>query len=154
HMLFYLSLIVATLAVGVALAVHGSRFGRGLAAVHDAEDAAEVLGVPTFRYKMFAIVLGGVLGGMSGAVVAMQIGFVTVESVFGLTIPLFVIVISVLGGRRHWLGPVIGAVLVVVLQDRLAAGGLESWENIVMGALLAGLVVVAADGLYGRLRAR
>jgi branched-chain amino acid transport system permease protein len=154
HMLFHLSLIVATLAVGVALAVHGSRFGHGLAAVHDAEDAAEVLGVPTFRYKMTAIVLGGVLGGMSGAVFAMQIGFVTVESVFGLTIPLFVIVISVLGGRRHWLGPVIGAVFIVVLQDRLSALGLESWENIIMGALLAGLVVVAADGLYERLRAR
>ncbi|GIH04885.1 hypothetical protein Rhe02_29520 [Rhizocola hellebori] len=154
HMLFYLSLAVAALAVAVALAVHGSRYGHGLAAVHDAEDAAEVLGVPTFRYKMVAIVLGGVLGGMGGAVFAMQIGFVAVESVFGLTIPLFVIVISVLGGRRHWLGPVIGAVLVVVLQDRLSAGGLESLENIVMGALLVGLVIVAPDGLYGRLRAR
>jgi branched-chain amino acid transport system permease protein len=103
---------------------------------------------------MMAIVLGGVIGGMSGAVFAMQIGFVTVETVFGLTIPLFVIVMSVLGGRRHWLGPVIGAVFIVVLQDRLSALGLESWENIIMGALLAGLVVVAADGLYGRLRAR
>ncbi len=154
HALFYLSLVVAALAVGVALAVHGSRFGRGLAAIHDTEDAAEVLGVPTFRYKMIAIVLGGVIGGMSGAVFAMQIGFVAVESVFGLTIPLLVIVISVLGGRRHWLGPVIGAVLVVVLQDRLSAGGLESWENIVMGALLVGLVVVAPGGLYEPLRAR
>ena len=79
--------MVATLAVGVALAVHGSRFGRGLAAVHDAEDAAEVLGVPTFRYKMIAIVLGAVLGGMSGALLAMSTG-VVVESVFTLSVPL------------------------------------------------------------------
>jgi branched-chain amino acid transport system permease protein len=154
HLLFLLNLGVAAIAVGAAFAIHTSRFGRGLAAVHDAEDAAEVLGVPTFRYKMIAIVIGGVIGGMSGALFALQIGFVAVESVFGLSIPLFVIVISVLGGRRHWLGPVVGALLVVVLQDRLSAGGLTAWSNIILGALLAALVVVAADGLYGRLRAR
>lgn len=45
------------------------------------------------------------------------------ESVFGLTIPLFVVVMSVLGGRSHWLGPVIGAAMVVTLQDRLSAAG-------------------------------
>ncbi len=154
HLVFFLNLAVATLAVGVGLAIHGSRFGRGLAAVHDAEDAAEVLGVPTFRYKMIATVLGGGLGGMSGALFAMSQGYVAVESVFGLNIPLFVILISVLGGRRHWLGPVIGAALLVVLQDRLAVGGLTDYSNIILGALLAGLVVLAPEGLYGRLRAR
>ncbi len=154
HLMFLLNLVVATLALGVALAVHGSRFGRGLAAVHDAEDAAEVLGVPTFRYKMIAIVLGAVLGGMSGALLAMSTGYVVVESIFTLSIPLFVILICVLGGRRHWLGPVIGAVFLVVLQDRLVVGGLGSWRDIILGALLAGLVVLAPEGLYGRLRAQ
>jgi branched-chain amino acid transport system ATP-binding protein/branched-chain amino acid transport system permease protein len=154
HLMFLLNLVVATLAVGVALAVHGSRFGRGLAAVHDAEDAAEVLGVPTFRYKMIAIVLGAMLGGISGALLAMSSGYVVVESVFTLSIPLFVILICVLGGRRHWLGPVIGAAFLVVLQDRLVVGGLGSWRDIILGALLAGLVVLAPEGLYGRLRAQ
>ena len=55
---------------------------------------------------------------MSGAAYAQQIGFVTVEAVFGLTIPVYVIVMSVLGGRTHWLGPVIGATFIVLLQDR------------------------------------
>ncbi len=102
--------------------------------MHDAEAAAEVLGVPTFRYKMIAIVLGGVLGGLGGAVFGLQIGFVAVESVFTLTLPLTAIVISVLGGRRHWLGPVVGALLIVTLQDRLTAGGLEQWSAIILGA--------------------
>jgi branched-chain amino acid transport system permease protein len=153
HLMFLLNLAVATLAIGSALTVHRSRLGRGLAAIHDAEDAAEVLGVPTFRYKMFAIVLGGVLGGAGGAIFALQIGFVAVESVLNLTIPLFVIIMSVLGGRTHWLGPVIGATLIVTLQDRLAAGGLSSWSAIIFGGLLAVLVVAASDGLYSRVRA-
>ncbi|MEV5413771.1 ATP-binding cassette domain-containing protein [Thermopolyspora sp. NPDC052614] len=153
HLLYQLNLVVAALAVGIALAIHRSRLGRGLAAIHDAEEAAEVLGVPTFRYKMIAIVIGGALGGMSGSLFTLQIGFVTVESVFNLMFPLFVIVMSVLGGRAHWLGPVIGAVLVVLGQDLLTGEHLSAWSSIIFGGLLAILVVVAGDGLYARLRA-
>jgi branched-chain amino acid transport system permease protein len=74
--------------------------------------------------------------------------------VFSLTVPLFVIVMSVLGGRAHWLGPVIGAVLIVMLQERLTTAKLAEWRLIVLGAILVLLVVVAPGGLYGRLRAR
>lgn len=154
QMVFLLNLALAALAVGVAMVTYHTRLGHGLAAVHDAENAAEVLGVPTFRYKMVAIVLGGVLGGLGGAVFALQIGFVAVDSVFTLTLPLTAIVISVLGGRRHWLGPVIGALLIVTLQDRLSAGGLDQWSAIILGGLLAVLVVIAPQGLFRRLRAR
>lgn len=151
---YLLALAVAALAVAVAYAVQHSRAGSALTAIHDNEDVAEVLGVPTFRYKMIAIVASGVLGGIAGSVYALQIGFVTVESVFGLTIPLFVIVMGVLGGRSHWLGPVIGAVLIVTLQDRLSSYGLDSWNAIILGAILALLVATAPAGLYARLRAR
>jgi branched-chain amino acid transport system permease protein len=79
---------------------------------------------------------------------------VTVQAVFGLTIPLFVIVMSVLGGRTHWLGPVIGATFIVLLQDRLVVAGLESWRLIIFGSILAFVVVAAPEGLQARFRAR
>jgi branched-chain amino acid transport system permease protein len=154
HLIFLLMLGIATLAVGVALAIHRSRLGRGLAAIHDNEDAAEVLGVPTFRYKMVAIVLSGLIGGFGGALLAVRNGAVQPELVFNLTVPLFVIVMSVLGGRRHWAGPVIGAAFVSVLQDELAALELEQWANVILGAVLVVFVVAAPDGLFGRLRSR
>jgi branched-chain amino acid transport system permease protein len=153
-LLYLLMLGVAGLAVAAAFAIQHSRFGRALAAIHDAEDVGEALGVATFRYKMQAIVVSAVIGGVAGSVFALQIGFVTVESVFSLTVPLFVIVMSVLGGRAHWLGPVIGAVLIVMLQDRLTTAQLAEWRLIVLGAILVLLVVIAPAGLYGRLRAR
>ncbi|AVT35923.1 branched-chain amino acid ABC transporter permease [Plantactinospora sp. BB1] len=151
---FLLALLVAALAVAVAYVVQHTRSGSALAAIRDAEDVAEVTGVATFRYKMLAMLLSGVLGGVAGSVYALQIGFVTVESVFGLTIPLFVIVMGVLGGRSHWLGPVIGAVLIVTLQDRLSSYGLDAYNMIILGGILALLVALAPDGLYARLRAR
>jgi branched-chain amino acid transport system permease protein len=151
----YLSgLIVAGSAVAVAFVMAHTRSGRALAAIRDAEDVAEALGVATFRYKLQALVTSAVIGGVGGSFFALQIGFVTVESVFGLTVPLFVIVMSVLGGRTHWAGPLIGAVLVVLLQDRLTALDLTGWQLVVLGAVLVVLVVVAPDGLYVRLRNR
>jgi branched-chain amino acid transport system permease protein len=74
--------------------------------------------------------------------------------VFGLTIPVFVIVMSVLGGRTHWLGPVLGATFIVLLQDRLVVAGLEGWRLIIFGAILAFVVIAAPEGLQARLKAR
>ena len=153
-LLYLLELGLAVAAVAVAFAIQHSRLGWGLAAIRDAEDVGEALGVATFRYKLQAIVVSAVIGGVGGSLFALQIGFVTVESVFSLTVPLFVIVMSVLGGRTHWLGPVIGAVLIVMLQERLTTANLANWRLIVLGAILVLLVVIAPDGLYARLRAR
>jgi branched-chain amino acid transport system permease protein len=151
--LYLASLVVAGCAVAVAFVMARTRSGRALAAIRDAEDVAEAVGVATFRYKLQALVASAVIGGVGGSLFALQIGFVTVESVFGLTVPLFVIVMSVLGGRTHWAGPVVGAVLVVLLQDRLTALGLTGWPLIVLGAVLIVLVVLAPDGLVVRVRA-
>jgi branched-chain amino acid transport system permease protein len=151
---YLLGLTVAFLAIATAWVMQRTRSGWALFAIHDAEDVAEGLGIPTFRNKMLAIALSGLIGGVSGSVFALQIGFVTIESVFELTIPLFVIVMSVLGGRRHWLGPPLGAVVVVTLQDRLASSGFEGWSLVILGTFLAVLVVIAPDGLVARLRLR
>lgn len=152
--LYLVGLLVGAGAVWTAFAIAHSRFGWALAAIRDAENVAEGLGVATFRYKLLALVASAVIGGVGGSVFALYIGFVTVESVFNLNFPLFVIVMSVLGGRTHWLGPVLGAVLVVLLQNRLASSHFESWQLIVLGAILAVLVAVAPEGLTSGVRKR
>jgi branched-chain amino acid transport system permease protein len=151
---YLLFLAVAATSVGTAYLMTRSRFGWALFAVRDGEDVAEGLGVPTFRHKMLAIALNSLLGGLGGGVLAVQLGFVTVESVFSLTVPLFVIVMSVLGGRNSWIGPTVGAAIIVLLQDRLAAAGFEGWSLVVLGLVLATLVVLAPDGLVVRFNER
>jgi branched-chain amino acid transport system permease protein len=151
---YLLSLAIAAIAVALAYAAQRTPFGWALFAIRDEEEVAEGLGVPTFRHKMLAIVVTGLIAGMSGAVFALQIGYVTVEGTFNLTVPLFVIVMSVLGGRLHWLGPALGALLIVTLQDRLAASGFEGYSLIVLGGVLVALVLFAPEGLVPRLRPR
>ncbi len=153
-LIYRLFLAVGVGSLAIAFAMQHSRVGWALFAIHDAEEVAEGLGVPTFRNKMIAIGLNGLIGGLAGSIFALQIGFVAVQSVFGLTVPLFVIVMSVLGGRSHWLGPLLGAVVIFTLQDRLSASGFEGWSLVILGSILAALVILAPEGLHARLRRR
>ena len=159
--LYLVMLVVAVAAVAGGYAIWHSRFGWALAAIRDNEDVAEGLGVATFRWKMAAIAVTGLIGGVAGGAWALQYGFVQVETVFVLQIPLFVIVMSVLGGRTHWVGPVLGAAVIVLVQDRLTSaeverlvGNVEQWRLIIFGGLLAVMVVFAPAGLWARVRAR
>jgi branched-chain amino acid transport system permease protein len=148
---YLVSTAIAVAAVVVAYLIQHSRTGWGLFAIRDAENVAEGLGVPTFRLKMLAISITGFIGGVAGCVYALQVGFITVEGVFNLTVPLFVIVMCVLGGRFHWLGPALGAIVIHTLRDRLAAGGFEGLSLIILGLVLAGLVLLAPEGLIARI---
>jgi branched-chain amino acid transport system permease protein len=153
-LVYRLGLAVAFLAVLAAFLIESSRFGWGLFSIRDEEDVAEELGVPTFRHKMLAITISGTLGALSGAVAALQVGYLTPEGVFNLTVPLLVIVMAVLGGRRHWLGPVIGALVIYSLQERLTNSGLGEWGEVVLGGILVLMILFAPEGLYERIRDR
>src|SRR5690606_19870997 len=154
QMIFRLGLITAVLAVVVVQVVQNSRLGWGLFSIRDDEDVAETLGVPTFRFKMIALGLTSFLAGLSGAVHALQVSYVTIEEVFNIRVPLMVILMSILGGTRHWMGPVLGALVVHTMSDRLNRAGLEAVSDIIVGALLILMIVAIKEGLYLRMRER
>ncbi len=153
-MIFRLGLIVATFAVITAQSVQRSRLGWGLFSIRDDEDVAETLGVPTFRFKITALLLTAFISGISGAIHSLQIGYVTIEDVFSIRVPLFVILMSILGGTKHWMGPVVGAVVVVTLNDRLNRAGFQEISDLITGGLLILMIVAVKEGLYLRMRAR
>jgi branched-chain amino acid transport system permease protein len=110
--LYLLGLALAVLTLGAAYAVAHSRLGLGLYAIHDDEDVAEVQGVPTLAYKLAAFTLSAGVAGVAGGIQAMYVSYVTVGETFSITVPLYVVLMSVLGGARHWLGPAVGAVVI------------------------------------------
>ena len=109
---YLLGLALAVLSVATAKLVAGSRLGLGLFAIHDDEDVAEVKGVPTFRYKLIAFALSAGIAGVAGGIHAVYVSYVTVGETFSITVPLYVVLMSILGGARHWLGPMVGAVII------------------------------------------
>jgi branched-chain amino acid transport system permease protein len=110
--------------------------------------------VPVFRYKMAALGANAFFAGLMGGVWSLQLGFVTVDDVFNIRVPLFVILMSVLGGMSHWMGPVLGAVIITTLSDRLNSAGLADVSQIIIGALLVVLALAVREGVYLRMRDR
>lgn len=154
EMLYTLAFVLAVVAVVAARVIQRSRMGYGLAGIRDDERVARTLGVPVFRYKITAFAIGGALAAASGALQAVLISFITPTAAFGPQVPMFVILMSFIGGRRHWAGPVAGAVLISTLSDRLTSVGLTEASNLVIGALLIAVVVGLRSGIVDRLVTR
>ena len=147
-----LALAVATLVI--ARAIVRARLGLGLFAIHDDEDAAEVVGVPTYRYKLIAFGVSCSLAGVAGGIHALFISYVTANGTFNITVPLTVILMSVLGGTRHWAGPALGAALITVLLYASTAAEQAVVGKAVVGAILLVAVLFLPNGILGRLRSR
>lgn len=137
--IYVLGLVFAALSLGVAYWVWRSRMGLGLFAIHDDEDVAEVKGVPTFRYKIAAIALSSGIAGAVGGVYSIYVSYVTVGETFDVTVIMYPVVMSILGGARHWLGPALGAIIVTVALYGFPAGPEAA---LVRGGVALGLILV------------
>jgi branched-chain amino acid transport system permease protein len=145
--IYILGFAMCVLTLGTAWWVAHSRLGMGLYAIHDDEDVAEAKGVPTFRYKLAAFALSAGIAGAVGAIHAMYIGFLTVAGTFELTIPLYVVLMSVLGGARHWLGPAIGATVITTLLYAFISGGEAMVGRAIVGMILIVAILWLPDGV-------
>jgi len=148
---YLLALAAATATMLISWAIYVSRFGAGLFAIHDDEDAAEVLGVPTYRYKLAALAISCALAGVAGGIHALFLSYVTVGDVFTIAVPLTVVLMSVLGGTRHWAGPAVGAVAITGLLYSFTAADHAVAGKAMTGAILIAAILFMPDGILLRL---
>jgi len=155
--LFTVMVFLAVVAVTAARFIERSWIGRGLAALRDNEEAAECMGVPTLRLKLFATTISGFLLGVAGAPFPYYVTFVEPNSAFNLDYAVNALAMPMIGGTTSWIGPVIGAVLLGSAQQ-LATVTISSEMNLfIVGVVLVAFVVLAPEGILGlvrRLRAR
>jgi branched-chain amino acid transport system permease protein len=149
---YLLALGAATLTLLVAWGIAVSKLGIGLFAIHDDEDAAEVMGVPTYRYKLIALAISCALAGVAGGIHALFLNYVTVGEVFTITVPLTVVLMSVLGGTRHWAGPAVGAVAITLLLYSFTAADFAVAGKAMVGAILIAAILFMPDGILPRLQ--
>jgi len=150
--LFTVMLALAVIAVMTARFIERSWVGRGLAALRDNEEAAECMGVPTLKLKLFATTVSGFLLGVAGAPFPYYVTFVEPNSAFALDYAVNALAMPMIGGTTSWIGPVIGAVLLGTAQQ-LATVTISSELNLlIVGVVLVGFVVVAPEGILGLIR--
>jgi branched-chain amino acid transport system permease protein len=148
-MLFFVQAMMAVGAVAITRFIQNSRIGRGLHALRDDELAAECTGVPTLRLKLLACVISGALISAGGAPAAMYLQFANPDSAFNLNYSISVLAMSLIGGASHWIGPVIGAILLGATQQFLQVTISSEVNVLVLGVMLVLFVVVAPKGIVG-----
>lgn len=149
---FWLGLL---LMIGILLLVGNlerSRVGRAWVAIREDEDAAEVMGVNTFRFKLWAFVIGAGIGGLSGALYAGQVQYVAPTN-FNIINSMLFLVAVVLGGQGNKLGVIFGAFIIVYLPNRLLGVhlfgvNLGDLKYLFFGLALVVLMIFRPQGLF------
>jgi branched-chain amino acid transport system permease protein len=148
-MLFFVQALMVVIAIAITRFIQNSRIGRGLHALRDDELAAECTGVPTLRLKLLACVISGALISAGGAPAAMYLQFANPDSAFSLNYSVSVLAMSLIGGTAHWIGPVLGAILLGSTQQLLAVTISSEVNVLVLGLMLVLFVVAAPKGIIG-----
>jgi branched-chain amino acid transport system permease protein len=149
-----LALILALATVGISYAVYHSRFGTGLFAIHDDEDVAEVMGVPTYRFKLAALALSCGIVGLAGGIHGVFVSYVTVGETFSGWMALNVILMAALGGTRHWFGPAVGAAAVTVMTYYFTTSQYAVAGRAAVGLIFIVVILFMSKGILGRFARR
>ena len=128
-----------------------SPFGQVLKAIRENEARALSLGYDVDRYKLLAFVLSAALSGLAGATKALVFKFETLTDVHW-HMSGEVVLMTLLGGMGTILGPTVGALIVVTLQNYLAS--LEGWVTVITGAIFVLCVLAFRRGVVGEIAAR
>jgi branched-chain amino acid transport system permease protein len=144
-MAFYfvvLFFLIATIAVLTMLVQ--SPFGHALAAARDNERRARSLGFPIYRIRLIAFVISGAIAGLAGYFAAAQFGFVAPQ-MLGWHLSATVLVMVLIGGLRSVTGPLVGALVLIVLEEVLKAST-DYWK-LAEGLIIIVIVLTLPNGV-------
>jgi branched-chain amino acid transport system permease protein len=148
---YYLVLAMIILAIVFSVRLERSRVGRAWTAIREDEDAAELMGVPTFRFKLLAFAIGAMIGGLAGVVWSGKVIFIAPTN-FPFILSATILAAVLLGGRGNIVGVVLGAFLIAWLPERFR--GFADYRILVFGAALVLTMAVRPQGLIPSRRRR
>jgi len=122
-----------------------SRVGRAWVAIREDEDAAEIMGVPTFKYKVWAFAIGAGVGGLSGALFAGQVGFVNNQK-FDVQTSILFLAAVVLGGAGNKVGAMLGGAIVAYIPLRFTV--IADYKYLIFGIALVLIMIFRSQGLF------
>ncbi len=141
----YVMLAVMLAAFVATVLVDRARLGFGLRCINQNEDAADMVGIDTTRYKIMAYALSALFCGTVGAVYASWVGYIDPTDSFSILLTVKVPVMVLLGGAGTVLGPVVGAGLFVLLEEFFWANFLE-WNRAILGGIIVFLIFFLPGG--------
>jgi branched-chain amino acid transport system permease protein len=154
-LVYFFLVAVMMLSLLLSYAVKTSKFGLGLMAIGENEDAAAVLGVPTPRYKALVYSISAFFPAMAGGLFFFKSGFIEPNGAFDLALSIEAIVMVMLGGHGTITGPLVGAFLYEEVRGALLTSAtLANFQLVIAGMLLLAIVLFAPGGLMGWIHQR
>ena len=144
---WYLGFTVILLVIFMLRRLEHSRVGRAWTAVREDEDAAELMGVDTFKFKLWAFAIGAAIGGIAGVLYAGKVGFINPDN-FQLQLSILFLAAIVLGGTGNMYGAITGAILVSWLPERFR--GFSTRRYFVFGVVLVLMMIFRPQGIIPR----
>jgi branched-chain amino acid transport system permease protein len=152
RVIFYeVMLTIMVLTILTAMWIERSKFGIGLRAIFQDEDSAETQGVNATKLKIAAFIISAFLAGIAGSIYGYYRSYIHPDFIFDVSISVLVVLMALLGGRQSWIGPVIGASIVVIINEILTAyvGIGAEFSRIIYGLLLVIVIMYLPNGLIG-----
>jgi branched-chain amino acid transport system permease protein len=152
---FYLFVALTLVALVLWWVIDRSRLGTGLKAIREDEDKAQALGVPTHLYKLVVFIVSAFMTAMAGGMYALWFGSLDPIFQFSILTGSYLVLMSLLGGVRSLLGPVVGAVIVgYAVEFFKNQYGDTQLHLVALGLLLALVVLFMPDGVIPWLTAQ
>jgi branched-chain amino acid transport system permease protein len=148
---YYLCFAVLLAGIYLVARIVNSRFGLVIQGSRANERRMQAIGFPTFRYKLVCFVIAGALCGLAGALLANHTNFIS-PAMMHWTRSGDLIVMVVLGGLGTLFGPLIGAVVFLLLEEGLSR--LTEYPDLILGPILLFVAIYAHGGIEGLLRGR
>jgi len=143
---YYLVLAYVAFAYAACRILVASHVGRTLVAIRENEDRARFLGYDVQRYKMVVCLISALLTGLGGALYPVRSAFATPDLLLWTVSGEFIIMVMI-GGLGTLVGPLIGGVFFIVLQEKVSS--YVDWYFIVIGLTLIGIILFMPKGLVG-----
>jgi branched-chain amino acid transport system permease protein len=152
---FYLGVCVIIVIVLIIRNLDRSRVGRSWLAIREDEEAAEIMGVRTIKYKLWAFAIGAAVGGLGGALFAEYNSFINSSS-FELQFSILILAGVVMGGAGNIAGAILGGALISYIPDRLRGIEFPSWVGatdafeyrfLIFGVLIIVIMLFRPQGL-------
>ena len=146
---YYIALAIAALSVYVAYRLIHSKYGYYFVSIREDQDAAEGLGIPTTKYKLYALIPSAFFTGLAGAVFMNYFAYIEPHTVFNLSaISIMMILAVMMGGAGTLWGPVFGAALYTILSEALRAA-IGPISYLVFPLIACFIIMFLPDGIIG-----
>jgi branched-chain amino acid transport system permease protein len=145
---FYMGLAMALFTIAVNYAVKRSKLGYYLQAIREDQDAAHSLGIPLTQVKNAALGISAACTALVGSFAAFYVGFIEPNQVFGIDVSIQMVLTAIIGGIGTVGGPVIGAVVLVLISEALRASIAQA-HLLVYGIMVIVVILVMPDGFLG-----